>query len=48
VYKPTGQHPAAFINSIGEEGDKAEAMLYLQETWDELMNLSIALVRLGF
>lgn len=42
------RRPAAFINSIMEEGDKAEAIKYLQETWNELVNLEIALVRLGF
>jgi hypothetical protein len=42
------QHAAAFINSIGEEGNKAEAMEYLQRTWDELVNLKLALVKLGF
>lgn len=29
------KHPAAFINAIAEEGTKAEAIKYLQETWDE-------------
>lgn len=28
--------PTAFINAIAEEGDKAEAIKYLQETWNEL------------
>lgn len=28
--------PAAFINAIAEEGTKAEAIHYLQETWNEL------------
>ncbi len=32
------KHPAAFINAIAEEGTKAEAIKYLQETWDELMD----------
>lgn len=27
--------PAAFINAIAEEGDKAEAVKYLQEQWNE-------------
>lgn len=43
-----GQHPAAFINNIGEEGSFAEAMTYLQRTWDDLVNLKLALVKLGF
>lgn len=42
------RRPAAFINSIMEEGDKEEAVKYLQETWSELVNLEIALIRLGF
>jgi len=29
-------HPAAFINSIYEEGTKEEAIKYLQEAWNEL------------
>lgn len=41
-------HPAAFINSIAEEGTKEEAVNYLQSTWNELMNLEIALIGLGF
>ena len=32
-------HPAAFINAIAEEGTKAEAIKYLQETWNELCDL---------
>lgn len=28
--------PAAFINAIAEDGDKAEALEWLQKTWDEL------------
>lgn len=42
------QHPAAFINSIAEEGTKEEAVNYLQSTWNELMNLELALLNLGF
>jgi hypothetical protein len=48
MYVPSGQHRAAFINSIGEEGSKAEAMEWLQRTWDDLVNLKLALVKLGF
>jgi len=33
------RHPAAFINEIAEHGDKAEAITYLQQTWDELWEL---------
>lgn len=28
--------PAAFINVIAEEGDKEEAITWLQKIWDEL------------
>lgn len=28
--------PAAFINAIAEEGTKAEAVEWLQKTWNEL------------
>lgn len=42
------RRPAAFINAIREEGDKAEAIHFLQETWNELVNLELALVKLGF
>jgi hypothetical protein len=42
------QHPAAFINAIAEEGTKEEAVTWLQSTWNELMNLQLALVGLGF
>ena len=30
------KHPAAFINEIADEGTRDEAILHLQETWDEL------------
>ena len=42
------KHPAAFINSIWEEGDKEEAITWLQNIWDDLQNLQIALIKLGF
>lgn len=42
------KHPAAFINVIVEDGTKDEAIEWLQRTWDELQNLRIALVKLGF
>jgi hypothetical protein len=29
------KHPAAFINVIAEDGTKAEAVEWLQRTWDE-------------
>lgn len=29
------KHPAAFINEISESGTKAEAVKYLQATWDD-------------
>lgn len=29
------RHPAAFINMIAEEGTKAEAIEWLQRTWDD-------------
>jgi Holliday junction resolvasome RuvABC DNA-binding subunit len=41
-------HPAAFINVIAEEGTKEDAVQHLQQTWNNLMNLHIALVGLGF
>lgn len=41
-------HPAAFINAIADEGDMEEAIHFLQETWDELVNLKNGLFRLGF
>ena len=33
------KYPAAFINVIHEEGTKAEAVEWLQRTWDELQDL---------
>lgn len=33
------KHPAAFINNIADEGTKAEAIEWLQKTWDELQDL---------
>lgn len=33
------RYPAAFINAIAEEGTKDEAILYLQKTWDENVEL---------
>lgn len=42
------RRPAAFINAIAEEGNKAEAIEFFSQTWNELVNLEIALVRLGF
>jgi hypothetical protein len=42
------QHPAAFINVIAEEGTKEDAIVHLQKTWNELMNLHMALIGLGF
>jgi hypothetical protein len=37
--EPSGEYPhvrAAFINAIAEEGTKAEAIEWLQKTWNEL------------
>lgn len=42
------QYPAAFINTIAEEGTKEDAVQHLQETWNSLMNLHFALLGLGF
>lgn len=42
------QHPAAFINNIADEGTKDEAVTWLQYTWNDLMNLKLALIKLGF
>jgi predicted metal-dependent hydrolase len=39
-------HPAAFINAIAEEGTKAEAIEWLQKTWDELCEVRLELSRL--
>ena len=33
------KYPAAFINNIAEEGTKAEAIHFLQEQWDENVDL---------
>lgn len=41
-------HPAAFINVIAEDRCFDEAIHYLQDTWNDLCNLKIALVKLGF
>jgi len=35
----TARYPAAFINAIADEGTKAEAVEWLQRTWDELQDL---------
>lgn len=40
--------PAAFINNIADEGTKAEAIQFLQETWDELQSLRLCLIKRGF
>lgn len=40
------KHPAAFINAIAEEGTKAEAIKYLQETWDDYMDAKIKIKEL--
>ncbi len=32
-------YPAAFINIIADEGTKAEAIQYLQKTWNELQDM---------
>lgn len=42
------QHNAAFINAIADEGDKTEAVFWLQRTWDDLMNLRLAMIKLGW
>lgn len=41
-------HPAAFINNLAEEGTKDDAIIILQKTWNDLMNLHAALSGLGF
>lgn len=38
-------HPAAFINAIAEEGSKAEAVSFLQKTWNENCELEAKLRR---
>lgn len=40
-----GKHRAAFINAIAEEGTKAEAVEFLQQTWDELCDAWDALAQ---
>lgn len=40
------KHPAAFINSIVEEGTKEEAIRWLQETWDELIEAKKKIIKL--
>lgn len=40
------KHPAAFINAISEEGTKAEAVKYLQETWDDYIDAKEEIKRL--
>lgn len=47
-FTPEGQHRASFINSIGEEGSFEEAMEWLQKTWDDYINLKLAVIKLGF
>lgn len=42
------KYNAAFINNIAEEGNKIEAIEYLQRTWDDLQNLRIALAKRGY
>jgi hypothetical protein len=42
------KYPAAFINAIAEEGNKAEAVEWLQRTWDDYMELRLFLIKLGF
>lgn len=42
------RHNAAFINAIGEEGTRAEAIEWLQRTWDECCDLRKQLRDLGF
>lgn len=39
-------HPAAFINAIADEGTKAEAVQYLQKTWNELCEARKTIKRL--
>lgn len=35
----SAKHPAAFINVIAEDGTKAEAVEWLQKTWNELCDI---------
>lgn len=42
------RYPAAFINCIVDEGNKDEAVYWLQVTWDELCALRSALVKFGY
>lgn len=43
----SAKHNAAFINVIAEEGTKAEAIEYLQKTWDELCELRLLLAEIS-
>ena len=42
------KHNAAFINALADEGSKLETLEFLQQTWDDLQNLRIALIKLGW
>jgi len=46
VYK--SKHSAAFINVIADGGDFEEAIEWLQRTWDDYVNMRIALIKLGY
>lgn len=37
----TARHPAAFINALSE-GPKSDVLLWLQKTWDELVDAKAA------
>jgi hypothetical protein len=39
--------PAAFINAIHDDGTKEEAVKFLQETWNELVQARTELRRMG-
>lgn len=39
--------PAAFINAIADEGTKAEAIEWLQKTWNELVYIRKEVAKLA-
>lgn len=47
IAEMSAKHNAAFINVIAEEGTKAEAIEYLQKTWDELCELRLLLAEIS-
>ena len=42
----TPKYPAAFINTIADEGTKAEAIEWLQRTWDDYIDCTKEIIEL--